>query len=216
MPTKKQILIKIHDRLFLEYGKVDCPLQYSNNFQLLVAVILSAQCTDIRVNQVTTHLFKKFPNAETMSKALLNEIEEIIKPVGLYHSKASSIHKTSQILIEKHNGEIPQTIDELVTFPGIGRKTANVIINHAYDQPGFAVDTHVIRLLNKIGIVKTKEPEKIEFFVKEQLSDKYLINLSLLLITHGRNICKAANPKCNECVIKNECSFFKNNKSKES
>lgn len=209
MPIKKQILIKIHDTLFLEYGKVECPLRYSNNFQLLVAVILSAQCTDIRVNQVTTPLFQKFSDAKTMAKASLNEIEEIIKPVGLYHSKALSIYKTSQILIEKYNGEIPETIDELITLPGVGRKTANVIVNHAYNQPSFAVDTHVIRLLNRIGITKTKEPAKIEFFIKENLTDKYLIDLSLLLITHGRKICKASSPKCHECVINSECLFFK-------
>jgi endonuclease III len=197
----------VYNILYKEYGKVACPLHYEFNFQLMVAVMLSAQCTDIAVNKVTPQLFAVFPDSIAMSKALLENVEKIIRPLGLYHGKAKNIIASSKFLIENCNNLIPEEIEEMVKFPGIGRKTANVIVSHAFNKPGFAVDTHVKRLLNRIGIVKSDYPDKIEFIIRDYLVPKNLGNFSLLLITHGRKCCKARKPDCSGCIIKPICNY---------
>ncbi len=196
---------KIYDILFKEYGTVPCPLDHKTPFQLMVAVILSAQCTDKQVNKVTPKLFGKYPTPELLSKINLKELEDIIKSTGFYHNKAKNILKTSQRLTEQYNSKLPEDIETLTKLPGIGRKTANVIVAQAFDKPGFAVDTHVIRLLNRIGIVDTDNPVKIEFTVRGLLPLEILDNYSLLLITHGRACCKARKPDCQNCVINKLC-----------
>ena len=198
---------KVYDILFKEYGKIECPLNYNTNFQLMVTVMLSAQCTDIAVNKVTPSLFSDYPDTETLSKADLIAVEQLIRPLGLYHNKAKNIIAASKLLVEDFDGKVPEEIEQLTKLPGIGRKTANVIVTHAFDKPGFAVDTHVKRLLNRIGIVNSDNPEKIEFLIRKLLNPEKLGNFSLLLIIHGRQCCKARNPNCGDCVIKTHCKF---------
>ncbi len=196
---------KIYDILFEEYGVVDCPLDHKTPFQLMVAVMLSAQCTDKQVNKVTPVLFSKYPTSEKLSKIQLLELESIIRSTGFYHNKAKSILKTSIIIQDKYKGRLPEDIETLITLPGIGRKTANVIVAQAFHKPGFAVDTHVIRLLNRIGIVSTLDPVKIEFAIRKIMPLKLLDNFSLLLITHGRACCTARKTDCINCNINNLC-----------
>ena len=200
---------KIHDILFETYGIIDCPLDHKTPFQLTVAVMLSAQCTDKQVNKVTPVLFNQYPTSEQLSTISLIELESIIKSTGFYHNKAKNILKTSQIICEKYNGFVPDDIETLITLPGIGRKTANVIVAQAYNKPGFAVDTHVIRLLNRIGIVDTLDPVKIEYTVREIIPLQQLDNFSLLLITHGRSCCTARKPDCCNCIINKLCKSKK-------
>ena len=203
--TMKTRCRKIHDTLFDNYGTIDCPLNYETEFQLMVAVILSAQCTDKQVNKVTAKLFAQYPTPELLSKASATDIETIIRPLGLYRNKAKNILETSKRLVKKYDAKIPKDIETLITLPGIGRKTANAVVAHAFNKPGFAVDTHVIRLLNRIGVVDTENPVKIEFKVRKLIPLKFLGNFSLLLITHGRQCCKARKPDCCNCAINTLC-----------
>jgi endonuclease III len=196
---------KIHDILFDNYGTIECPLNHESPFQLMVAVILSAQCTDKQVNKVTPILFSHYPTPEQLSEISLNELETIIRSTGFYHNKAKNILKTTKIICEKFRGKLPEDIETLITLPGIGRKSANVIVAQAFNKPGFAVDTHVIRLLNRIGIVNTTDPVKIEFAIRKIMPLKLLDNYSLLLITHGRACCTARKPNCSGCIINKLC-----------
>ena len=200
---------KIYNILFETYGTIECPLEHKTPFQLMVAVILSAQCTDKQVNKVTPPLFSEYPTSEKLSKIPLIELEKIIRSTGFYHNKAKNILKTSIIINEKYKGKLPKDIETLITLPGIGRKTANVIVAQAFNKPGFAVDTHVIRLLNRIGIVDTLDAVKIEFAVRKILPLKILDNFSLLLITHGRACCTARKTDCSNCSINFLCKSSK-------
>ncbi|HBM15232.1 MAG TPA: endonuclease III [Lentisphaeria bacterium] len=202
---KDYICVEIYRTLFSIYGKVKCPLFYRTPFQLLISVILSAQCTDERVNKTVSGLFAKYPDSMALSEADVNEIEKIIKPIGLYKIKAKNIINAAKKLNEEFGGEIPETIEKLTELPGVGRKTANVIISHLFDGYGFAVDTHVNRVLNRIGIVNTHNPYKIEMLIMKLMSHESLGNFSLLLIMHGRNTCLARTPKCPDCAINNLC-----------
>lgn len=204
VPTKLKCA-EIYEKLFALYGNVNCPLQYNTPFQLVVSVMLSAQCTDERVNKTVPYLFSKYPDSKTLSTADLNEVEELIKPIGLYHAKAKNIINTAKMLEDKFDGIIPNSIDVLVSLPGVGRKTANVIISHLFDGEGFAVDTHVNRLLNRIGIVSTHDPLKIEIQIRKFIKGDMLGNFSLLLIMHGRKRCKARSPDCQNCEIESQC-----------
>ena len=197
--------IEIYKTLGKEYGKINCPLFYSSPFQLSVSAILSAQCTDKRVNETVPILFEKYPNSRTMAKAKIRDVERIIKSVGLYKAKAKNIVNTAIMIEKEFSGKLPNTIEKLIELPGIGRKTANVILYHVFNGPGFAVDTHVNRLLTRIGIVRTHDPVKIETAIRNFLSPEYLGNFSLLLITHGRLICKARKPDCIKCNINKFC-----------
>ena len=200
---------KVHDILFKTYGTIECPLNHNSPFQLMVAVMLSAQCTDKQVNKVTPRLFEQYPTAKLLSEISIDDLEKIIRSTGFYHNKAKNILKTTNIICEKYSSKLPEDIETLIKLPGIGRKTANVIVAQAFNKPGFAVDTHVIRLLNRIGIVKTKDPVKIEFAVRKLMPLKLLDNFSLLLITHGRNCCTARKPDCDNCVINSLCKSSK-------
>jgi len=195
----------IYDRLFAVYGECGCPLAHASPFQLLIAVMLSAQCTDVRVNLVTQELFRRAPDAAKMARLPVTELEELIKSCGLYANKAKSIHGTAVMILENFNGQVPTTMDELVQLPGIGRKSANVVLGNAFATPGFPVDTHVNRLLNRLGVVKESDPEKIEAAVNRKIDPGYWTNFSHLLITHGRQVCKARNPDCAHCVLADAC-----------
>ncbi len=199
---------KILDKLELLYPDAKCELNYTTPFELLIATILSAQCTDVRVNIVTDKMFKKYNTAEEFNKLSLEEIIEDIKTCGLYRSKAEKIKATAKKLCESFNGEVPNTLEELTTLPGVGRKTAGVVLSNAFDVPAIAVDTHVFRVANRIGIVKTTTPEKTEFALMETIPKNRWSHSHHLMIFHGRRMCKARKPECTECPIKTNCDYY--------
>ena len=205
-------LLEIYNSLFEIYGEVPCPLNHQSNFQLLVAVILSAQCTDKKVNFVTPYLFEKFPTAQAMAQANIHTVEKIIHSIGLFRNKAKNLVNSAKIIVASFNGEVPNTMHDLLTLPGVGRKTANVMLGNAFNKPGFPVDTHVKRLLNRFGVVVSDSPDKIEAFVNQNLPAKYWTNFSHLLIVHGRQYCKAQKPNCLQCQLAFLCNYKKNKK----
>lgn len=191
------------------YPDAKCSLDFTTPFEMLVAVILSAQCTDERVNKTTPNIFTKYSTPEDFAKMPLSILEELIHPCGFYKNKAKNIKLSAQKIIDNFNGKVPQTMDDLLSLPGVGRKTANVVMLEAFSKPqGIAVDTHAKRLSNRIGFSKEKTPEKIEKDLLELFPYKYLKDVNHLLIYHGRAICKSRSPKCNECPIKKYCNFY--------
>lgn len=196
---------KIINILLKEYPNSKTALEHSSPFQLLIATILSAQCTDERVNIVTKDLFKKYKKPEDFLSVSSTELEKDIYSTGFYKQKAKSIKKCCAALVENYKGEVPANFDELVKLPGVGRKTASVVAGNAFNIPSIAVDTHVTRLSNLLGFVDTTDPTKIEFKLKELLPSKYWIVSSNLLINHGRKVCIANKPKCDICVISKYC-----------
>ena len=184
-------------------------LVYKNTFELLIAVILSAQTTDIQVNRVTAKLFKIAPDPLKLSKLSLDKIESLINSIGLYKNKAKNIQLTSSILITEYNGEVPQSRKELESLPGVGRKTANVVLNTVFDQPVIAVDTHIFRLANRINLAKGKTPLEVEKKLTRLTPTEFLIDAHHLLILHGRYVCKAQNPGCSNCCIFDFCEYKK-------
>ena len=183
-------------------------LTYESPFQLIIAVILSAQCTSAQVNKTTPALFKKYPTAETMAKAPLRDLEKLVHSCGFYHMKAKAILKTSQSILEKFDGEVPGTLEELVTLAGVGRKTASVVLNQAFDVPAIAVDTHVARVSQRLGWAKSKDPVKIEFELRELLPEEWWTRANGTMILHGRRICSAKKPKCPECPLAKYCASY--------
>ena len=196
-----KLLLETFQSLFDCYGPQECPLSHETPFQLLVAVILSAQCTDKKVNAITPALFERWPDAASLADADAAEVEDVIHSLGLFRAKTANIINSACEIRERFSEGVPDTMENLVILPGVGRKTANVMLGNAFDKPGFPVDTHVIRLMNRIGVVDTKTPEKIERVVNDNLSNKYWTDFSHLLITHGRQCCKAAKPDCAECPL---------------
>ncbi len=180
-------------------------LVHENPFQLLIATILSAQTTDRSVNLVTPELFRRYPAAEDLAAANSAEVEMLIKPTGFFRAKTKRIIAASRKLVDLFGGEVPRTMEDLIKVPGIGRKTANVILGAGFGVPGFAVDTHVIRLTNLLGLVRTKDPVKIEFQVCAMVPKEEWTALSLRLILHGRRVCVARRPRCEECVLNDFC-----------
>ena len=202
--NKKQC-IEIIEKLKETYPDAKCSLDFTTPFELLIAVILSAQCTDERVNKTTPGIFVKYNTPKDFAKMDLSLLEDLIHPCGFYKNKAKNIKATSQILLEKYDGKVPNTMKELISLPGVGRKTANVVMLEAFNNPqGVAVDTHCKRISNRIGFSKESEPE--------QFDKKYYYDLNHILIWHGRNICTARNPKCESCPISSNCKEFKNKK----
>lgn len=183
-------------------------LRYSTHFELLIAVILSAQCTDVRVNQVTEEMFKKFNIPEDFAKLNVLELGEYIKSCGLYRNKAENIIKMSRILVEKYNSKVPDTFEELVSLPGVGRKTANVVLSNAFGVDAIAVDTHVFRVSNRLGLADSKDVEKTEFQLMENIPKNLWSKAHHWLIYHGRNICVARKPKCEICPLTTYCRYF--------
>jgi endonuclease-3 len=182
-------------------------LRFSNPFELLIATILSAQCTDVKVNEVTAALFKKYPSARDYAGSNLAKLEEEIRPTGFYRNKAKSIQKCSQELVKRFGGEVPKTLEDLVTLPGVGRKTANVILGNAFGVPGIVVDTHVRRVSQRIGLTKNDDPVKIEFDLMEIVPKEEWTHFSNLLVWHGRKTCVARKPLCGICLIVKLCDY---------
>lgn len=180
-------------------------LNHANPFQMLIATILSAQTTDRAVNSVTPRLFAKYPDAAALAHADPEQVELIIKPTGFFHVKAKTIIATSAALVERFGGQVPQRMEDLVTLPGVGRKTANVVLGVAFDIPGFAVDTHVIRLTARLRLTRQTDPVKIEADVTKLIPPEEWTGFSLRLILHGRRICAARAPRCPECVLNDFC-----------
>ncbi len=192
------------------YPSARTALNFKNPLQLLIATILSAQCTDIRVNMVTKDLFKKYKSAEDWVKVGLKEIESDIRSTGFYHNKAVSIKGACTEIIERFEGRVPNTMAELVALPGVGRKTANVVLGNAFGVPAIACDTHVIRLSRRLGLSGNSDPVKLEFDLAEIVPKKSWTLFSHLLIFHGRNICKARKPNCENCQIARYCPAANN------
>jgi endonuclease-3 len=182
-------------------------LKFSNPLELLIATILSAQCTDVRVNQVTADLFKKHRSAKDYAEANLAELEEDIRPTGFYRNKAKSIQRSCQELVKRFGGNVPKTLEELVTLPGVGRKTANVILGNAFGTPGIVVDTHVHRVSRRIDLTKNDDPVKIEFDLMEIVPQEEWTHFSNLLVWHGRRTCVARKPLCGICPIRKWCDY---------
>lgn len=201
--TKAQQIIQLLKRY---YPDAHCALNHSNPFELLIATILSAQCTDERVNLVTPHLFEKFPTPEKMAKAKLSDLEKIIRSTGFFKNKAKSLKKCAEALVKNHDGQVPQSLDSLVELAGVGRKTANVVMGNAFGVPtGIVVDTHVGRLSNRFAWSKSKNPIQIEKELIKLVPQGDWILLSHLLISHGRAICKARRPQCENCFLSEDC-----------
>lgn len=198
--------LEILVRLKRLYPEAPCTLNYETPVQLLVAVILSAQCTDERVNIVTAELFRRFPDAPSMAAANLEEITELVRSTGFYRNKAKNIQATCALLIQNYGGQVPQTMVEILTLPGAARKTANVVLAHAFGiNAGVTVDTHVKRLSGRLGLTKHEDPIKIERDLISLLPQADWENWSIRLIYHGRAICKARNPDCESCALADLC-----------
>jgi endonuclease-3 len=206
-PKRIKEIIKI---LSKEIPDSKIALRFSNPLELLIATILSAQCTDVKVNQVTVDLFKKYHSVTDYAKANLTELEEDIRPTGFYRNKAKSIQKCCHELVARFGGEVPRTLEELVTLPGVGRKTANVILGNAFGIPGITVDTHVHRVSQRIGLTKNDDPVKIEFDLMEVVPKEEWTHFSNLLIWHGRRTCVARKPLCETCPIRKLCDYGSN------
>lgn len=203
---KKQDVIKVIQILKEYYPDATCSLDFETPFQMVVAVMLSAQCTDERVNKTTPELFKKYGTPEAISKMKLSELERIIHPCGFYKNKAKNIKATAEIILNKFNGKVPESMEELIKLPGVGRKSANVVMLEAFNNPqGIAVDTHVKRISNKLGLSKNTDPEKIEIDLLKVIPKEYYYDANHLLVWHGRKTCIARKPKCEECPVSKYC-----------
>ncbi len=189
-----------------EYGKdLTCYLDHDSAWQLLVATIMSAQCTDKRVNEVTKTLFKKYPTLESLSKADISELEEDIRSVGFYHNKAVNIIGCAKKLVRDFDSKVPSDIESLTSLPGVGRKTANVIRSYVFGEPSVVVDTHVLRISNRLGLVSSKDPVKVEFELMKKADREYWTYINHWFIAFGRTICKAVKPSCENCYLKDIC-----------
>ena len=200
-PRMRQIL----DVLSVEYPAATIQLHFENCFELMVATILSAQCTDTRVNIVTKALFERYRSPEEYAGAVTEELEQYIFSTGFYKAKAKNIKAAAKKIIEEFGRKVPRTMDELLTIPGVGRKTANVILGHCFDVPGIVVDTHVIRISNLLGFVDNRDPQKIEFKLMKIIPKQQWVAFTHYFIHHGRNTCKARRPLCHECKIAHLC-----------
>ena len=182
-------------------------LKYKNKFTLLVSVVLSAQCTDVNVNNVTKNIYPKYNKPEHFVKLGRKKIEKLIKSIGLFRNKSKSVYLLSKQLIEKHNGKVPKNFDDLHALPGVGRKTANVVLNEGFGLPTIAVDTHIFRVSNRTKLAEGKNPDQVEQALYKVVPNKYLKDAHHLLLLHGRYTCKARTPSCNKCVIIKFCKY---------
>ena len=207
--TGKQRAAKTIELLKAEYPEVKCALVYEKPHELLIATRLSAQCTDKRVNMVTPSLFERFPTVDAFAEAEVGEIEEYIKSCGLYRTKANDISLMCKDLRDRFGGKVPETIEELVTLPGVGRKTANLIVGDLYGKPALVCDTHVIRLTNLIGLSDSKDAAKVEKQLAKLVPPEEGLNLCHRLVWHGRRICIARRPQCDKCCLNGICKNVK-------
>lgn len=204
----KTIINKIFEIFKASNANPKTELFYTNDFTFLIAIILSAQSTDKRVNIITNELFKIITSPKDVLSLGNENLEYIIKSIGLFHNKAKNITELSKILIEKYNGNIPDNYDDILQLPGVGRKTANVFVNNTRKDPKIAVDTHVFRVANRLGIVSGNTPVEVEQKLYNNVDKKYHINLSNWLVLHGRYICKAKSPECNKCLLNEYCNYY--------
>lgn len=212
MKSKKDA-VKIVEILKEYYPDATCSLDFTTPFEMLISVMLSAQCTDERVNKTTPNLFKTYNTPEKMANIDIKELEEIIHPCGFYKNKAKNIIACSKRLVEVYNSKVPDNIEDLMTLAGVGRKSANVIMLEAFNKPvGIAVDTHAKRVSNLVGFSKESDPEKIEQDLLKQFPEKYLKDINHLFVWHGRNTCIARRPKCDICPINKYCDEYNKNK----
>ena len=200
--------LEINRRLRDEYPEALCELTHRNPFELLAATIMSAQTTDVRVNMVTPALFAKYPDAESLAEADIESVEQIIKTVGLYPSKARNLIKMARLIVDEFDGEVPRRREDLVTLPGVGRKTANVVRSVAFGLPGLAVDTHVGRLSRRLGLTDSEDPVKVELELNEFVPPYERGEFSLRLILHGRRVCDARKPACDRCMLADLCPAY--------
>ena len=207
MLQQKKRTAKIRKILKTTFPNVKTQLRHKNPFELLVATILSAQCTDKQVNGVTKDLFRQLKNPWDFAQASSETVEKLIRPTGYFRNKAKNIRKCSVSLIEKYKGEVPQTLDELVKLPGVGRKTANVVLGAAFGIPGIVVDTHVTRISKRLGLTKNHDPVKIEFDLMKSIPKNEWNGFCLQLIFFGRAVCKARKPACSTCPLCDLCDF---------
>lgn len=202
-------VLNIIEALKQAYPDPACALHYQTDYQLMIAVRLSAQCTDERVNQVTPALFARFPSLEAFAEADVAEVEEYVHSCGFYRHKARDIVLACQTLLNKHGGKVPNTMEELLALPGVGRKTANLLLGDLYGTPGSVVcDTHCIRISNKLGLAKGKEPEKVEQQLRKILPPEESSDFCHRIVLHGRAVCTARKPQCENCTLANWCDFF--------
>lgn len=207
MTKRTKEILDLLDEVYTREYK--CYLNYETPWQLLLATILSAQCTDARVNLVTRDLFQKYKTLEDFANADLKELEQDIKPTGFYHNKAKNIIACSKALVEEHAGEVPNSLEALTALAGVGRKTANVIRGNIFHEPSVVVDTHVKRISRRLGLTKEEDAEKIEYDLMKKLPKDHWILYNIQIITFGRQICFARSPKCGECFLTNYCTEYK-------
>lgn len=206
----KKTTKEIFDRMEKEYGRdLTCYLNHDDGWQLLIATIMSAQCTDARVNEVTKDLFVKYPSVKAFAEADLAELEEDIHSVGFYHNKAKNIIGCCRKILSDFGGEVPSDIESLTSLPGVGRKTANVIRGNIFCEPSVVVDTHVLRVSNKLGLVDTDDPVKAEFALMKAVDKELWLYINHWFMAFGRTVCKAPRPKCEECYLKDICPTYK-------
>lgn len=207
--TKKQLAAEVISRLKSEYPEVKCALVYTKPHELLIATRLSAQCTDVRVNKVTPALFERFPSVDAFADAEVSDVEEYIKSCGLFHTKARDIVEMCRALRDIYDGKVPDSIEELVKLPGVGRKTANLIVGDLYGKPAMVCDTHVIRLTNRLGLSTGTDAAKVEKQLCAVVPPEEGLMFCHRLVWHGRGVCSARNPKCAECVLSEICKSAK-------
>lgn len=208
MKTKKDV-VKIIEILKEFYPDATCSLDFKNPFEMTISVMLAAQCTDERVNKTTPELFAKYGTPELMAFADIKDLEKIVHPCGFYKNKAKNMKACSQMILDKFSGQVPDNMKDLQSLPGVGRKSANVIMLEAFHNPqGIAVDTHAKRISNRIGLSKEAEPEKVEQDLLKQIPKEYYYDVNHLLVWHGRAICDARKPKCEECPVKKYCDEY--------
>jgi len=204
LKTRVSEIIRALDQ---EYPDAHCTLDYESPFQLLVATILAAQCTDERVNMVTPELFRKYPSPTSFAEADPDELQQDIRSTGFFRNKTKSIKACARAIVEDHSGEVPRTMEQLTALAGVGRKTANVILGNAYGIPGIVVDTHVRRLAQRIGLSGNSDPDKIEADLMLLVPEQWWTQFSHLLVFHGRTVCLARKPRCPECTINRLCDY---------
>ena len=205
---KKERAVEISKVFDKVYADAKCSLDYTKDYELLIAVMLSAQCTDARVNIVTKELFKRYRSLSDFAEADILELESIIKPCGFYHSKAKNIIATAKKLVSIYDGKIPDTIEELIKLNGVGRKTANLIVGDIYNKPAVVVDTHAIRLSNRFGLCKGNDPVKLEFELKKIIPEEIQNKFCHQMVYHGRAYCKARKPDCGNCPVNHLCKSY--------
>jgi len=207
MALNKSKALKLIQLLNQTIKKPETSLKYRNQFTLLTSVVLSAQCTDTNVNNVTRNIYKKYYSPKHFLNLGVSKIKRMIKSIGLFNTKAKNLYNLSKILIEKHKSKIPNNFEDLINLPGVGRKTANVVLNAAFNKPTIAVDTHVFRVSNRTGLTKGNNPDQVEEQLLKIIPNQYLKKAHHLILLHGRYICKSRKPLCEKCVINKICLY---------